>query len=113
MKQSPEGRYAELVATFARRYPVQGPAASEAGNRFGSLSLRINEKIFAMLVRGRLVVKLPRSRVDALVASCDGERFVPRRDGKAMREWLVLRPSSEIEWPRIAKEAMDYVSGQM
>jgi hypothetical protein len=71
--------------------------------------LRINDKIFAMLVRGRLVVKLPRQRVDELIASGDGERFDPRHDGRLMKEWLSVEPKSDLEWLRIAREAMDFV----
>ena len=63
-----------------------------------------------MLVRGRLVVKLPRSRVDALVAFRDGERFDPRHDGRLMKEWLSLEPTSEEEWLPLVREAMEFVA---
>ena len=66
-------------------------------------------KIFAMLWRGRLVVKLPRARVDALVAAGEGERFDPRRDGRVMREWLVLETASQVEWLALAREALTFV----
>ncbi len=39
--------------------------------------LSVNGKIFAMLVRGRLVVKLPKQWVDALVAAREGTYFDP------------------------------------
>ena len=47
---------------------------------FGSSSLTIGGKMFVMLVRDRLVVKLPRQRVDGLIASGAGERFDPGHD---------------------------------
>src|SRR5215470_8676188 len=56
---------------------------------FGSGSLRIDGKIFAMFVRGHLVVKLPRVRVDELVAAGEGERFDANK-GTPMKEWLML-----------------------
>src|SRR5260221_12598477 len=52
-------------------------------------------KIFAMLVKGKLVVKLPKPRVDALDAPGVGERFDPRDDGGLIKEWLSVDPTSE------------------
>ena len=43
--------------------------------------LSVNGKIFAMLVRGKLVVKLPKQRVDGLVAGRAGTYFDPGMDG--------------------------------
>ena len=40
-----------------------------------------------MLVNDRLVVKLPRSRVDELVAAGEGDRFDPGH-GRIQKEWL-------------------------
>jgi hypothetical protein len=65
-----------------------------------------------MLVKGKLVVKLPKPRVDALIASGDGERFDPRHDGRLMKEWLSLEPTSEEEWLPLAREAMEFVASQ-
>ncbi|HET7641179.1 MAG TPA: hypothetical protein VFK47_20895, partial [Ktedonobacteraceae bacterium] len=72
--------------------------------------LKIHNKIFAMLVKGKLVVKLPKPRVDALVASGDGERFDPRHDGRLMKEWLSVEPTSEEKWLSLAREAMEFVA---
>lgn len=77
---------------------------------FGSAGqLKVGGKIFAMLVRDRLVVKLPRGRVDELIAAGDGERFDPRRDGRLMKEWLVLAPASGQDWLALAREALAFV----
>jgi hypothetical protein len=65
-----------------------------------------------MLVGGRLVVKLPRPRVDALVASGDGERFDPRHDGRLMKEWVSIEPTSEEEWLHLSREAMEFVASK-
>ncbi len=65
-----------------------------------------------MLVKGRLVVKLPRLRVDALIASGDGERFDPRHDGRLMKEWVSVEPTFEEEWLPLAREAMEFVASQ-
>jgi hypothetical protein len=63
-----------------------------------------------MLVRDQLVVKLPRSRVAALIASGDGERFDPRHDGRLMKEWLCVAPTAQMEWLALAREALAFVA---
>ena len=74
-----------------------------------SLGLKVGGKIFAMLVRGHLVVKLPRERVAALVDAGLGEQFDPRRDGRLMKEWLVIA-GDEPPWVEIAREAHAFVA---
>jgi hypothetical protein len=64
-----------------------------------------------MLSGERFVVKLPAARVDALVATGEGDRFDPRRNGRVMREWLALSPSSGQGWLPLAREALDFVRG--
>ncbi|HEX4355221.1 MAG TPA: hypothetical protein VHZ95_19955, partial [Polyangiales bacterium] len=41
---------------------------------FGSNGLKVNGKLFALSVKGALVLKLPQARVDALIAAKQGER---------------------------------------
>jgi TfoX/Sxy family transcriptional regulator of competence genes len=81
-----------------------------SGKMMASFGLRIGGKIFAMLVRGDLVVKLPRERVDALVAAGRGHAFDPRRDGRLMREWLVFQ-GNDPSWVDLAREAYAFVGG--
>ena len=54
------------------------------------------------------MVKLPKGRVDALVASGAGERFDANR-GRPMKEWLEVRSESADEWLQLAREALDFV----
>ena len=77
------------------------------GSGFGRSALRWERKIFAMLVRGRLVVKLPAPRVDALVAVGDGMRFDANK-GTPMKEWFSLDPESGLAWETLAREALDF-----
>ncbi len=79
------------------------------GRGFGSSALRFNKKIFAMYVRGQLVVKLPRARVDELVSGGDGVRFDANK-GTPMKEWFALDPASGRSWPDLAREALDYAA---
>lgn len=101
-----ERRYAELAGKFAREHGVTN--ISE-GKGFGSSGqLKVGGRIFAMLVRNELVLKLPRPRVDELVEQGDGTRFDAGK-GKPMREWFVLSPTSKKQWLPLAKEAMEFV----
>jgi hypothetical protein len=108
---APEKRFAELVDELVRLPDVTcGADEPGAKNRFGSSGLKVGGRLFAMLVRGSLVVKLPRQRVDALTASGDGERYDPRHDGRLMKEWLALSPASGVAWLPLAREAMGFAA---
>ncbi|WIG61448.1 MAG: hypothetical protein OJF49_004196 [Ktedonobacterales bacterium] len=110
---TPEERFATLAEEFLGVPHVTSPAAgTQAKKGFGSSELKVYGKIFAMLSQGRLVVKLPKTRVDALVAAGEGERFDPRRDGRLMKEWLSVEASSELEWLALAHEALEYVAAK-
>jgi hypothetical protein len=80
------------------------------GTGFGrSEGLRVSGKIFAMLVREELVVKLPRARVEELVAAGLGETFDPGH-GRIMKEWISLEPSTSRRWRSLVAEAHDFVA---
>ena len=103
---SPEERFAKIV-TSLKRSPKVSVGASKKG--FGSAALCVGEKIFAMMsAKGGFVVKLPKERVDALVALGVGSRFEPAR-GRVMKEWLVVDPASEKNWLSLAREALKFV----
>jgi hypothetical protein len=108
---SPEARYAALVEALVGSAGVTQAAEGHNANKgFGaSGQLKVYGKIFAMLVRGQLVVKLPKRRVDALVGTGAGERFDPRHDGRLMKEWITLTPASTADWLPLAREALEYV----
>ena len=110
---TPEERFATIVEELLSNPDVTPPLdGSQSSRKFGSSGLKIRNKIFAMLVGGKLVVKLPRSQVDALIASGNGERFDPRHDGRLMKEWVSVEPASEEEWLPLAREAMEFVASQ-
>ena len=100
-----DGHFDDLVAGFIGRDGVIPPGAT-AG--FGNGSLRVDGHIFAMLVRGRLVVKLPSARVSELVDAGEGIRFDANK-GTPMKEWLALDPASHVEWAQLADEAYRFV----
>ena len=106
-------RYAAVVKALTLSPSPAGRRVGVGGESrgFGADALKVNNKIFAMLnSENRFVVKLPRARVDALVATGFGERFDPRRNGRVMKEWLVVGPGREARWLPLAKEAMEFVS---
>jgi hypothetical protein len=107
---TPEERYAAIVdALLDASDARQGADIDPTKKGFGSAGqLRIGGKIFAMLVRGKLVVKLPRARIDGLIAAGEGERFDPGR-GRLMKEWFSLGPAADSSWLLLANEALAFV----
>lgn len=97
-----EQRFSDLVDELCSRPGVAPPG----GNGFGSHALKVDGSIFAMLVRGHLVVKLPRDRVAELVAAGTGGPFDANK-GRAMKEWLTVLDEST--WDALAVEAWEYV----
>ena len=99
-------RFATVIDAFARDRRVT------SGTMMASVGLKVDGKIFAMLVRGDLVVKLPRDRVAELVDAGLGRQFDPRRDGRLMKEWVVLAGDVP-PWVEVAREAFDFVGGRV
>jgi hypothetical protein len=110
---TPEERFATIVEELISNPDITPPSDEPQSKKgFGSSALKVHNKIFAMLVEGKLVVKLPKHRVDALVTSGDGERFDPRHDGRLMKEWISVQPASEEGWLDLAREAMEFVASR-
>ena len=76
---------------------------------FGADALKIDGKIFAALSKGRLLLKLPRERVDALIGSGIGERFSTGA-GRPKKEWITIGADHAARWQPLAAEARQYVS---
>jgi hypothetical protein len=109
---TPEERFATIVEELLSYPDVTPPSnGSQSKKRLGDSALRIHHKIFAMLVKGRLVVKLPKPRVDALITSGEGECFDPGH-GRVMKEWVAVEPTAETDWLPLAREAMEFVASQ-
>ena len=107
---TPEERFAAVAAALHSGPGVTySPPEAPGANKFGSSALKVNSRIFAMLVRGELVVKLPRQRVDAFILAGEGQRFDSNR-GRPMKEWLVLARASALDWRELAGEARDFVA---
>jgi hypothetical protein len=102
---NPLERYEALAGKFSR---TRGVTRITEGRGFGSSGqLKFGGRIFAMLVRGELVLKLPRPRVEELVRTGEGT-FFDAGKGKPMREWFVLSAASKRQWLPLAQEAFDF-----
>jgi hypothetical protein len=100
-----EALVAEMLAAGQTTYGNEGGSQ----RAFGATSLKTSGKIFAMLVKDRLVVKLPATRVEKLVADGVGERFDPGH-GRIQKEWLSVRGEDPGEWRALATESEAFVA---
>jgi len=95
-------RLAVIVDAFGKTKP--------GARKFGSNGLKAEGKLFALFTQGTLVVKLPKDRVAALVASRVGKPFDPGH-GRLMKGWLTVT-STKASWIDLAKEAYGFVSAR-
>lgn len=98
-----EARFASVCESFA------GQTGVTTGRMFGADGLKVSNKVFALLVKRRLVVKLPARRVEALIAGRQGARFEPGH-GRLLKEWISIEPAAETDWHALAEEARTYVA---
>ena len=99
-----QDRYEDLIDELSG---IEGVTPPREGSGFGRSAVRFHGKIFVMLVRGSLVLKLPAPRVEALVAAGEGVRFDANK-GTPMKEWLSLDRDSSEEWLPLAHEALEF-----
>ena len=107
-----KARFEDLVTEFNN---VDGVTPPRSGAGFGRSALRYRGKIFALHVRGALVVKLPADRVAALVAAGRGTHFDANK-GTPMREWFATNPDSDPDsatnWSDLAAEALAFARSE-
>lgn len=106
---------ADADAVFARIVASHGddravaPPSRAGGGQFGANGLKVNGKLFAMISKGRLVVKLPRARAAELVAAGTGTRFDPGH-GRLMNEWVTISLERSRLWHELVEEARQFVA---
>jgi hypothetical protein len=103
MPKTPESLWKSIAQSELAMPGVTGSTG------FGrSEGLRVSGKIFAMLVKGELVVKLPKDRVADLTASGVGHQFDPGH-GRLMKEWVAVSHNAARRWRPLVKEARGFV----
>lgn len=100
-----EERFASLAGTMAGRRGV----TLAGGRGFGSGTLKVEGRIFAMVTRGDLVLKLPARRVSELLAAGHGHAFDAGK-GRPMAEWVAIDAANP-SWRELAEEARTFVAG--
>jgi hypothetical protein len=103
-----EDGFARVVAALGGRPGVTPPDGPSADGSFGSDALRVHDRIFAMLSRGRLVLKLPASRVAGLLRGGAGHPYDAGK-GRPMKEWVAIDPDRTELWLELASEALAFV----
>ena len=102
---SEDSRFFPVIAAFAKDRSV-----THGGKGFGSTGLKVNGKLFAFVSsKGQFVVKIPKARVEELVAGGKAEPFDPGH-GRKMKEWAAIN-SATVDWIHLAREAHRFVKG--
>jgi len=97
-------------ALFRAVVDHHGASRPPASSGFGSGALKTGGRIFATLSRDRLLLKLPRARVEALIDADLAIRF-STGPGREKKEWALIAPSSAQEWIALSEEARAFVAG--
>ena len=103
MTGDPAERFAAAVAL------LDGDPRVSSGTGFGGASgRRVDGRIFAMLFRDQLVVKLPAPRVRDLVET-DQATWFDAGKGRPMREWASVAANADADWAALVAEAFAFV----
>lgn len=91
--------------------PLLAEPTITEGTIMGFPCLRISGDFFASVEHKgtRLVVKLPKERVKALIAEGLGEPFAP--GGRVFKEWMAVPFTLAETWPTRLQEARAFVGG--
>ncbi len=81
------------------------------GRIMRSRCLRVGAEFLALVNHkgSGMVVKLPRARVQVLIASGQGQPFAPA--GRVFREWVSLPKPDSVQWRALLREGVAFVGG--
>ncbi len=79
------------------------------GTIMGGRCLRVDKEFLALVdVKGPgLVVKLPKLRVEELIAAGQGQPFAPA--GRVFKEWLSVPKPNKRKWKELLEESIEFV----
>lgn len=103
MPTDPQDTFDRLAEQFLTNPRVQ------RGRMFGTTALKLSGKVFAMLVKGNLVVKLSASEAGDLVDAGVATFFDPGH-GRPMRQWVAMPATHAPRWRRLAEQARDHAA---
>ena len=82
----------------------------EEGTIMGGRCARVSGEFLGLVdyKHSGMVVKLPRTRVDELIAQGIGQLFAPA--GKVFREWVAIAKPDRRRWSKLLLEAVTFVA---
>ncbi len=95
-----------LFEPIAKKFLKERDVAEK--KMFGTTALTIKGKVFVFPWKGRVVFKLPKERVEEIIASKKGIYFDPGH-GRISKEWVAINPNTDSECINLAKEAKNFV----
>jgi hypothetical protein len=104
------GPAAALFASLVEALAGRDGAEVANGRGFGSGTLQVRGRIFAMASGGRVILKLPAARVAELISTGEGVAFDAGR-GRPLPEWIALSGRSATPSLELAREALSFVGG--
>lgn len=92
--------------------PALARRAVATGTMMGFPCLRVAGAFFASCDprTGDLIVKLPRERVQQLIAADTGKPFAPA--GRTFREWVLIEDRDPQRWAGLIDEALAFVGAE-
>lgn len=90
--------------------PLLAEGALEEGTIMGGACVRSRGEFVGMPhhTGNGIVVKLPRARVDELIAAGEGAPFAPA--GKVFKEWVLVESFDEPRWTELLRESIAFVN---
>lgn len=90
--------------------PLLAEGVLEEGTIMGGACVRSSGEFVGMPHHkgDGIVVKLPRARVDELIAAGEGASFAPA--GKVFREWVLVEEFDETGWTDLLRESISFVN---
>jgi hypothetical protein len=102
-----QARYDEIVEDLLHRH-----GDAERAQMMGMPSVKLNGKLLVGLWQGEMVFKLPDQAMREQALALEGARlFDPGGRGRPFKEWVIVPPAHESNWPAWAEKALTSPAG--